>query len=231
MLTIQGLQAWYDKNIPILSDISFTLSDNSVVGLLGLNGAGKTTLLNTISGVHSGYKYSKLNYNGEDFNFEDIKWKKKRYTVFTEEQAFSYWSFNEYLHFIEKVYDKKINNNHLEELIKGFTFEKYINYPMKDLSTGNKKKVFLITGFSLELPFLILDEPLDGLDFLSSNFLYEEILQYKKFGTILMSSHIAESIEKTCHKVIILKEGHCKLHNLSKTENLTDSLEVWLHDK
>lgn len=230
MLSIEDLRVWYNKDKIIIKNLSFDLKDNSVIGLLGLNGAGKTTLINTISGVHSGYKYSKVKYNNKEMNFNNKDWKNKRYTVFTEEQSFSYWSFNEYLPFIEKVYKKKINEGHLRKLIKGFEFEKYLDYPMKELSTGNKKKNFLITGFALELPFLILDEPLDGLDYLASEFLYEEILNYKKFGTVLMSSHIAESIEKTCDQVLVLNEGSINSYEFMSGGNIRDCLKGWLHD-
>lgn len=231
MLEIKKLSAWYEKNNYILSNISLTLKNNRVIGLLGLNGVGKTTLINVLSSVHLGYEYSKVIYNDKFINFKDTEWKKNRYTVFTEEQAFSYWSFNEYIPFIEKVYEKKIDKGYLEKLIEGFGFQKYINYPIKSLSTGNKKKVFLITGFSLQLPFLILDEPFDGLDFLASEFLYKEILKYKKVGSIIMSSHIAESIEKTCDQVLILKGGNIKLYDLTESDNIRDSLEVWLYDE
>ncbi len=230
MLSVKDLEAWYVKGTTIIKKVSFDLKKNTVIGLLGLNGAGKTTLINTLSGVHSNYKYSTLKYDDKDITFKDACWKSNRYTIFTEEQAFSYWSFNEYLPFIEKVYKKKLNTQRIEELIKGFGFEKYVNYPMKELSTGNKKKVFLITGFALELPLLILDEPLDGLDFLASEFLYQEILRYKKVGSVLMSSHIAESIEKTCDEVMILRNGSLKSYEFETNRDIRELLEGWLDD-
>lgn len=230
MLSVKDLEAWYVKGTTIIKKVSFDLKENTVIGLLGLNGAGKTTLINTLSGVHSNYKYSTLKYDDKDITFKDACWKSNRYTIFTEEQAFSYWSFNEYLPFIEKVYKKKLNTQRIEELIKGFGFEKYVDYPMKELSTGNKKKVFLITGFALELPLLILDEPLDGLDFLASEFLYQEIVRYKKVGSVLMSSHIGESIEKTCDEVLVLKNGTLKSYELETNRDIRELLEGWLDD-
>lgn len=230
MLSVKDLEAWYVKGTTIIKKVSFDLKKNTVIGLLGLNGAGKTTLINTLSGVHSNYKYSTLKYDDKDITFKDACWKSNRYTIFTEEQAFSYWSFNEYLPFIEKVYKKKLNTQRIEELIKGFGFEKYVDYPMKELSTGNKKKVFLITGFALELPLLILDEPLDGLDFLASEFLYQEIVRYKKVGSVLMSSHIGESIEKTCDEVLVLKNGTLKSYELETNRDIRELLEGWLDD-
>jgi len=228
MLKIKKLSSWYKEDTIILKELTFHLKKNTVVGLLGLNGAGKTTLINTLSGVHKKYDVKNLEYNDKKFNFDDLEWKEQRYTVFTEEQAFTYWSFQEYLPFIEKVYKKQINSSRIKELIKGFGFDKYKDYPLKNLSTGNRKKIFLIVGFALELPLLILDEPLDGLDYLSTEFLYKEIIKYKKYGTVLMSSHIAESIEKTCDEVLVLKEGKMKKENLSKIRDVRSAVEGWL---
>ncbi len=228
MLKVNKLSAWYKEDNIILKEITFHLKNNTVVGLLGLNGAGKTTLINTISGVQKNYSVKDLKYYDKEIKFNDIEWKEQRYTVFTEEQAFTYWSFRGYLPFVAKVYKKQIDYLRVEELIKGFGFDKYKDYPIKDLSTGNRKKIFLITGFALELPLLILDEPLDGLDYLASEFLYKEIIGYKKYGTVLMSSHIAESIEKTCDEVLVLKEGKIKTENLSEIQDIRAAVEGWL---
>lgn len=230
MLTVDRLSVWYDENNFILKEVSFDIEANTIIGLLGLNGAGKTTLINTISGVHSGYSCFSITKNNQGIKFDDITWKKERYTVFTEEQAFSYWSFNEYKTFIERVYKKKLDDLRVSQLVKGFGFEKYLNYYFKDLSTGNRKKAFLIIGFALELPLLILDEPLDGLDYLASEYLYKEIIEYKKYGSVLMSSHIAESIEKTCDKLLVLNEGKIESYKFESGDKVRDLLEGWLND-
>lgn len=230
MLKIGGLTAWYVKNKNILIDLSFEIKEHSITGLLGLNGAGKTTLINILSSVHKSYKAQEVLYKGDLIDLNNVDWKNKRYTVFTEEQAFSYWTFDEYMHFLHKAYQKDVNKDHMGRLIEGFRFEDYVNCPIKNLSTGNRKKVFLITGFALELPLLILDEPLDGLDFLSSEFLYKEILEYKKYGSLVMSSHIAESIEKTCDQVFILQDGNIEMHILENNSDIRSYLNGWLHE-
>ncbi|WP_294354849.1 ABC transporter ATP-binding protein [uncultured Clostridium sp.] len=229
MLSIKDLESWYEEDKSIIKKVSFDLKDNSIIGLLGLNGAGKTTLINTLSGVHQKYKVSSIKNNNKEIIFNDLVWKNSRYTVFTDEQAFSYWSFSEYLPFIEDVYKKKTDKEYVQELIKGFGFEKYVDYSMKDLSTGNRKKAFLITGFALRCPLLILDEPLDGLDYLASEFLYEEIKKYTKFGSILMSSHIGESIEKTCNEVLVLQNGFINFYEFKSGSNLRSLLKEWLN--
>lgn len=229
MLTAKGLSIWYNKGTNIINDASFTLPPNRAVGLLGVNGAGKTTLINYLSGVHKNYSVQTIAYQNKPVSVEDDAFKTERYTVFTEEQAFSYWSFEEYLPFIHGVYGRPVDKAVVDELIAGFEFEQYRGYKIKDLSTGNRKKAFLITGFALRLPLLILDEPLDGLDFQSSEYLYAAINTYKSFGTVLMSSHIAESFEKTCDTILLLDKGRITEKALPAGTDIRTQLAGWLH--
>ena len=92
-------------------------------------------------------------------------------------------------------------------LVKGFHFEDYTNVLLKELSTGNLKKAYLITAFALRPKLLLLDEPVNGLDFQSTEFLYQLMSSYKEYGTILFSSHILESICLTSSRVLVLEHG------------------------
>lgn len=229
MLSISDLSVWYNKGTNILDRVSFTIESNKATGLLGVNGAGKTTLINYLSSVHKHYEGT-IQYEGKNIRVNDTVFKLSRYTVFTEEQAFGYWSFEDYVNFIHKTYKRSVDWAVINSLTQGFGFEQYKSYKIKDLSTGNKKKVFLITGFALRLPLLILDEPLDGLDFSSSEYLYKAINEYKEFGGILMSSHIAESFEKTCDAILLLQKGKITAKSFSGGMNIRSELAGWLHE-
>ena len=78
---------------------------------------------------------------------------------------------------------------------------------MKELSTGNRKKAFLITAFALKPELLFLDEPVNGLDFQSTEYLYRLIRSYKAYGTVLFASHVLESITLTSDRVLVLEHG------------------------
>lgn len=198
-LSFKELTIWYQKGKPIIDHLTLNLSTNEVVGLIGLNGAGKTTLINTLSGVHKKYTGG--------INYSDRNFKKTRYTVFSEDNSFQYYTFNEYFRHVFDSYNKKIDLQRKEKLLLGFNFTNYQNKLIRDLSTGNRKKVFLITGFALCLPFLFLDEPVNGLDFQSTEYLYDLINNYRTIGTILFSSHVLESICLTADRVLVLEKG------------------------
>lgn len=205
ILQINKLNGWYKKGNNILSGVSLELHENEVVGLIGLNGAGKTTLIKILSGLLEGYNADSISFDGKPVTFRENKFKTMRYTVFSEDSSFGYFTFREYLSYVFSAYGKKLAD--VSELVKGFHFEEYENKLLKDLSMGNRRKVNLITAFALKAPLLLLDEPVNGLDFQSTEFLYSLISGYKEYGTVLFSSHILESITLTSDRVMVLENG------------------------
>ena len=208
ILELQNLSAWYSEGKNVLSGFSLQLHLHEVVGLIGLNGAGKTTFLKTLSGLHEGFRCDGIRLNGQTAKFRDKGFKLRRYTVFAEDSSFQYFTFREYLSYVAAAYKTALPD--VAELVRGFHFEEYTDTLLKDLSTGNRKKAFLITAFALKRPLLLLDEPVNGLDFQSTEYLYQMIAGYKEYGTVLFSSHILESITLTSDRVLVLEDGQIR---------------------
>ena len=228
ILELQNLRAWYSEGRDVLSGFSLQLRRHEAVGLIGLNGAGKTTFLNTLSGLHEGYRCDSIRLNGRPSAFRDKDFKLSRYTVFAEDNSFQYFTFREYLAYASAAYKTKLPD--VTELVRGFHFEDYTDTLLKDLSTGNKKKAFLITAFALKRPLLLLDEPVNGLDFQSTEYLYQLIAGYKEYGTVLFSSHILESITLTSDRVLVLEEGQIRRSFAGGEINAANIREA-LHDE
>lgn len=205
LLTLNNLSVWYAADHPVLSDFSLDLGANEVVGLIGLNGAGKTTFIKTMAGLLSGYRLDSAAWAGHTFSFRNKAFKQNRYVVFAEDRSFQYFTFREYLAYVAASYGVPLPD--VSTLVAGFHFEGYTDVLLKELSTGNLKKAYLITAFALHPKLLLLDEPVNGLDFQSTEFLYQLIGEYKEFGTVLFSSHILESICLTSDRVLVLEQG------------------------
>ena len=116
-------------------------------------------------------------------------------------------------------------------LVEGFHFESYVNTLLKDLSTGNRKKVFLMTAFALRPELLLLDEPVNGLDFQSTEYLYQLMGGYKEHGTVLFSSHILESITLTSDRVLVLEKGQLRRSFEGEEINATNIREALQDEK
>lgn len=205
LLSLNNLNVWYAADHPVLSDFSLNLGSNEVVGLIGLNGAGKTTFIKTVAGLLPGYHLNSALWDGHSFSFRDKDFKRNRYIVFAEERSFQYFTFREYLAYVAASYGVPLPD--VSILVRGFHFEDYVNVLLKELSTGNLKKAYLITAFALRPKLLLLDEPVNGLDFQSTEFLYQLMGGYRQYGTILFSSHILESICLTSNRVLVLEQG------------------------
>ena len=208
LLNVNNLTAWYDREKTVLSDFSLDLAEHETVGLIGLNGAGKTTFLQILSGLHSRFEAENILFHGKPVKLRGRDFKRCRYTVFAEDNSFQYFTFREYLSYVFSAYGKEVPD--ILELMRGFHFEEYADILLRDLSTGNRKKVFLITAFALKPELLFLDEPVNGLDFESTEFLYQQIAAYREHGTVLFSSHILESITLTSDRVLVLKDGRIR---------------------
>ena len=228
ILELQNLSAWYSKGKNVLSGFSLQMRPHEVVGLIGLNGAGKTTFLKTLSGLHEGFCCDGIRLNAQPVAFRDKGFKLSRYTVFAEDNSFQYFTFREYLSYAAAAYKMKLPD--VAELVRGFHFEDYTDTLLKDLSTGNKKKAFLITAFALKPELLLLDEPVNGLDFQSTEYLYQLIAGYKEYGTVLFSSHILESITLTSNRVLVLEDGQIR-RSFEGSEINAANIREALHDE
>ncbi len=228
LLTVQNLSAWYSEEKMILSGFSFSLAEYEVAGLIGLNGAGKTTFLKVLSGLLPTFRSDSVCFRGDPVDFRKQDFKLCRYTVFAEDNSFSYFTFQEYLAYVCAAYGKEVTD--VSELVHGFHFEEYTDTLLRELSTGNRKKAFLITAFALKPRLLLLDEPVNGLDFQSTEYLYKLISGYKEYGTVLFSSHILESITLTSDRVFVLEEGKIRQTFEGGQINAADIREA-LHDE
>lgn len=208
LLVLKNLNVWYTRGKHVLDNFSMELGANEVVGLIGLNGAGKTTFIKTLSGLLDSFQVETALWQDKPLKFRDKDFKKERYTAFAEDHSFQFFTFREYASYVAASYGRKLSD--IDELIQGFHFEEYTDILLKELSTGNLKKAYLITAFALKPKLLMLDEPVNGLDFQSTEYLYRRINNYRQHGTILFSSHILESICLTSDRVLVLEQGQIK---------------------
>lgn len=228
LLTVKNLNAWYSSEKMVLRELSLELDEHEAVGLIGLNGAGKTTFLKVLSGLLKEFHSDGIWFCGRPVKFRERDFKLCRYTVLAEDNSFQYFTFREYLSYVFSAYKKKLPD--VSELVQGFHFEDYTDVLLKDLSTGSRKKAFLITAFALKPELLLLDEPVNGLDFESTEYLYKQIAGYRKHGTVLFSSHILESITLTSDRVFVLKDGQINQTFESGQMNAADIREALCYE-
>ena len=214
MLKVDGVTKYYG-NLLAVDNLSFTVRDGEIFGLLGLNGAGKTTTFRMILGLIDDYT-GKITLDGEkiDYKITDkigfLTEERSLLTKLTVKEQIVYYGVLKGIP--ENEIDKKI-----DYWLKEFGIEGYKNRKIKELSKGNQQKVQFISAIINEPKLLILDEPFSGLDPINVELFKKVILDFKKKGTsIIFSSHRMEHVELFCDRLVVLVKGKSVLSGYLK---------------
>lgn len=205
MLEVKNIVKKYGNNLAV-NDLSFTVANGEIFGLLGENGAGKTTTFRIIMGLLEPNAGEVL-LDGEKIDYS----KSDSIGFVTEERSLlTKLTVQEQIEFYGtlKGLEKKEIDKLLGKWLEKFEITSYKNRKIKELSKGNQQKVQFISAVIHHPKLLILDEPFTGLDPINVKLLKEAIIELKNEGcSIIFSSHQMEYIEDFCEKLIILVKG------------------------
>ena len=203
IIKISDLSKDYGKN-KVLDNISLTIEENKIYGLLGRNGAGKTTLLNLITNrifPSEGI----ITIDGEDI-IENYKAIGKIYFM-TEQDLYPEGMKIKNLFKWTKEFYENFDMDYALKLSKKFGLN--VNKKFKELSTGYSSICKIIITLASGAEILIFDEPVLGLDANHRDLFYKELVAnyIDKPKTIILSTHIIEEVSEILEKVIIIKDG------------------------
>jgi ABC-type multidrug transport system, ATPase component len=119
----------------------------------------------------------------------------------------------EYVNFMANAYkvDKKRRDERLEKFCDMFNFAPYLDNQIKSYSHGMKQKIAIMGGIIHYPKLWILDEPLLGLDPKSIKEIQDFMTDYAAYGnSILFSSHILDTVDKMCSKILVIDGGECR---------------------
>ncbi len=189
----------------VLIDVSFSVNDCSIYGLVGYNGAGKTTLLNIISGLYkanSGRVF--LDCKGkkqQPFDNPDIK--RDLFYVTDEPYYFSHASMMSMRDYYSGFYPRWSDKG-FKRLAEVFGLD--VNKRISDFSKGMKRQAAMAMALASRPAYLFLDESFDGLDpnirTVVCNLLTEFIAETE--GSVIAASHNLYELEHICDTVGIL---------------------------
>lgn len=199
-------------------DLSFSVEKGEAFGFLGPNGAGKTTTIRHLMGFLQP-KSGNCTIDGLDCWRDSAAIQAKLGYIPGEINFFDDMTGMDFLKFSEKYRGIKSDNRRKELLDR---FELDPRGKLKKMSKGMKQKVGIVAAFMHNPDVLILDEPTSGLDPLMQNRFIELITEEKSRGkTILMSSHMFDEVERTCHRVGIIRGG--KLAAVDSVDTLKET--------
>ncbi|MEG7927750.1 ABC transporter ATP-binding protein [Bacillus cereus] len=205
LLKIENLWKRYNLKT-VLQDLSATISEGKIIGLVGDNGSGKTTLLKMIAGLRYPSKGT-ITIEGQKVGIET----KKTVSFMPDSPVFDEWmTIKDAVVFYRDFYSD-FDFHQAMDLIAEFKMP--LEEHIVALSKGGVEKLQLILTFSRKAKLYILDEPLGGIDLVSRKHVLDLILKfYREDCTILISTHLIEEIENIFDEVIFLKDGTIILH-------------------
>ena len=203
ILEVKNLTKYYKKTKGI-ENLDFKIESKEIVGFIGPNGSGKSTTIKSILNLIIKDKGSvEIFGKNLDRNHREIM----RYVGYCP----SYPSFYEtmearsFFDFSNSLYDEDYTENYVS-LAKKMRLN--LDQKINEMSEGNQKKVMLINALFHNPKFILLDEPTSTLDPGTSVILFDILRDFRNRGAaILFSSHNLSDIQKTCDRVIVLKEG------------------------
>ncbi|HEM3360438.1 TPA: ABC transporter ATP-binding protein [Streptococcus suis] len=211
MLEVKNVTGGY-VNIPVLKDVSFTVEDDQLVGLIGLNGAGKSTTIKEIIGLLTPYQ-GQIAIDGLTLLQGAENYRKKIGFIPETPSLYEELTLKEHLEVVAMAYDLSWEQawGRVEHLLKLFRLDEKLDWFPVNFSKGMKQKVMIICAFMVEPSLLIVDEPFLGLDPVAISDLIALLGEEKSKGTsILMSTHVLDSAEKMCDSFVILHQGQVR---------------------
>ena len=201
ILTIDNLSKNYGK-IQALQQVSFSVPQGTVYGILGPNGSGKTTMLGIVMDVlkSSGGGYKLFDEMPSETH------RKRMGTLLETPNFYHYLSAVQNLKIAAKI--KQRGEDDIDRVIEVVGLTQRKNSPFSSYSLGMKQRLAIGSALLGNPEVLVLDEPTNGLDPVGIAEIRSLIMSLASQGkTIIMASHMLDEVEKVCTHVAILKYG------------------------
>jgi ABC-2 type transport system ATP-binding protein len=217
MIEVQSLTRLYGKNAAV-DDVSFTIGNHEIVGLLGHNGAGKTTIMKMLSGYLEPTRGSiiidGINLSNDARSAQNyLGYLPENLPIYPEMMVADYLDYVATLKGIASV--KRLGA--VREVLSATELTERALDPISILSRGYRQRVGVAQAILGEPNLLILDEPTNGLDPNQTEHMRQLIRRLARRTTIILSTHIMQEVDAVCSRVLMLRNGR-----LALDQNLTD---------
>ena len=206
-LEIINLSKAYDAKEAV-KNISFKLSQNEIVGILGPNGCGKTTTIGMILGLLKPTS-GKILINGIEIESHRVKLLNKLNFISPYIELPKKLTVKQNLEVYGRLYDVNKLKIKIDYLCEKLRLYEFINKITGELSSGQKNRVSLAKSIINDPEVLLLDEPTASLDPETGDFVrsFLEEYQNEKKTSILLASHNMSEVERLCSSVLMMNKG------------------------
>ncbi len=208
VLDVLNLCKSYGNHL-VLNDISFSIRENEIVGFIGPNGAGKSTLMKCLCGlIHM--DSGNVTICGHDIQSQREKALSHQASLIESPGLFFNMTGYENLEIFASL--KNVSKDKLQQMADYTRIGDYLKKPVSSYSLGMKQRLALSIALLSSPQFLMLDEPMNGLDPSGVFELRKELRKMvDEYGmSLLISSHQLNEIEKIADRIIYIENGKIK---------------------
>lgn len=212
MIRFQNVTKKYKDKIAV-KNLSFTIEEKGLVGLVGENGAGKTTILNMLSGFKQPTE-GNIFIDSKDIAANPKEAKQKIGYLPENVPLYEGMFVIEYLQFLFDIkkpsIDKEDKQEHLLELMKKLKIDDVSHRLIKNLSKGYKQRIGLCGALIGYPEIILLDEPTSGLDPMQIKSLRKILNDLKQNHFIIFSSHILSEVSAVSDHILFVEKGQLR---------------------
>lgn len=208
MIKVSNLHKSFGK-VKAVRGISFEVRDGEITGLLGPNGAGKTTTLRMLYSLLPPDE-GEIRIDGLDPTRDAMAIKQTLGVVPDSRGLYTRMSARENITYYGKLHGMSAKDiaSRIEELVGTLDMADFIERRTEGFSQGQRVKVAIARAMVHKPQTVLLDEPSNGLDVMSTRALRRYILSLKEAGhSVILSTHIMQEVAALCDRIIIIADG------------------------
>ncbi len=208
MIEVHHLHKQFKKFVAV-QDVSFTAADGQITGLLGPNGAGKTTVLRILYTVYQPDSGTAV-INGFDVKTAPLEVRRRIGVLPDSAGLYSRLTTREHMRYFGRLHGLKppALERKIDELVNLLELHDIADRRTEGFSHGQRLKVGLARALVHAPRTLMLDEPTNGLDVMSTRTVRRLLLRLRDEGhCILFSSHVMQEVAALCDRIVVIAKG------------------------
>ena len=216
MIKFENVSFGYEKEIPVIKNLSFSIKDGDTIGLIGANGTGKSTIMKILLGLlqHEGHIIVD-SLEVEKKNYPEIR-KKLGYVLQDSDNQMFMPTVYEDMMFAPMNYGftRDEAEKRVDETLKKLGLMELKHRHNHKISGGEKRMAAIATILAMDPEVILMDEPSTALDPMNRRTLINTIKQLPQ--TKIIASHDLDMILETCNRVILLNHGEIVANGKTK---------------
>jgi ABC-2 type transport system ATP-binding protein len=208
MIRMTGLTKRYGS-FTAVDNITLDIPSGMLYGLLGPNGAGKTTTMRMIAGILQPTAGT-ITIGGDDVTRDPMAAKARLGFIPDRPYVYDKLTGAEFLRFVAALYGQEGPEveERMDELLDLFELSDWKHELVESYSHGMRQKLIISSAIIHRPQYIVVDEPMVGLDPKGARFLKELFRAFvHNGGTVLMSTHTLETAEELCDRIAIIQNG------------------------